>query len=370
MKEFLMDADVPAAEIIPPQPPAPNSASAPWPPQIVVQCGSGRLQRLFCWAGWCAFAVSLLVLLSWSFALQQYFDTTEGIQERHHSGEKGATNKVAIISVSGTIMDGSGFVKNQIDQVREDKNVKAVVVRVVSPGGTITGSDYILHHLNKLREEKQIPLVVSMGSIAASGGYYVSMAVGDQPRSIYAEPTTTTGSIGVLIPHYDLTGLLERFDVQDNSLATHPHKQMLSMTRPMTEEQREILEAYLDTAFVRFKDKIKQGRPVFRADPEALDQLATGEVFTAEQAKQHGLIDEIGFEEDAIERAMEMAGLEQSKTRVVKYERPPSLLDLSFWAEAKQARHPLDLASWFDLHAPQAYYLFTTLPPLVTHTRP
>jgi protease IV len=88
----------------------------PWPPQIVVQCGSGRLQRFFGWAGWCGFGASLLVLLSWSFAMQQYFDTTGGIQERYHSGEKHATDKVAIISVTGTIIDGSGFVKNQIDR--------------------------------------------------------------------------------------------------------------------------------------------------------------------------------------------------------------------------------------------------------------
>jgi protease IV len=365
-----MDADVPTAEMISPPPPNPSSTTAPWPPQIIVQCGTGRLQRVFCWAGWCGFGLSLLVLLSWSFALKQYFDTTDGITERHHSGEKYATNKVAIISVTGTILDGSGFVKNQIDQVREDKNVKAVVVRVVSPGGTITGSDYILHHLSKLRDEKKIPLVVSMGSIAASGGYYVSMAVGDQPGSIYAEPTTTTGSIGVLIPHYDLTRLLERFEIADNTLASHPHKQMLSMTRPMTDDQRKILEAYLDAAFVRFKDQIKQGRPVFRADPEALDQLATGEIFTAEQAKQHGLIDEIGFLEDAIDRAMEMASLDPSKTRTVQYERPASLLNLPWLAEARRSGNCLDLAAWFDLHVPQAYYLATTLPPLMNHLRP
>jgi protease IV len=365
-----MDADIPNAEVVSPQTPVPPQTSVPWPPQIIVQYGTGRLQRLFCWAGWCAFGVSLLVLISWSLALSQYFDTTEGIQERHHSGEKFARDKVAIITVSGAILDGSRFVKNQIDRVREDKNVKAIVVRVVSPGGTITGSDYILHHLTKLREEKQIPLVVSMGSIAASGGYYVSMAVGDQAQSIYAEPTTTTGSIGVLIPHYDLTGLLERFDVADNSLTSHPHKQMLSMTRPMTDEQREILEAYLDAAFVRFKDTIKQGRPVFREDPDALDRLATGEVFTAEQAKQNGLVDEIGFLEDAIDRAMQMAGLEESRTRVVRYERPPSLFGLTGLAEARHARHPLEPASWFDLHIPQAYYLATTLPPLLTYPRP
>ena len=361
-----METDIPTAEMAPSPPASSNSGSVPLPPQIVVHCGPGGFQRFFGWAGWIGFSVTLLVLISWSFAMQQYFDTTGGIQERFHSGEKHARDKVAIISVTGTIVDGSGFVKNQIDRIRDDEDVKAIVVRVVSPGGTITGSDYILHHLVKLREEKKVPRVVSMGSIAASGGYSVAMAVGDQERSIYAEPTTTTGSIGVIIPHYDLTGLLERFDIEDNSLASHPNKQMLSMTRPMTDEQRKIVEAYLDAAFVRFKERIKLGRPVFRKDPGALDQLATGEVFTADQAKQFGLIDEIGFVEDAIDRVIEMAKLNKSKIRVVQYERTASLFDVPWLVESQHARSRLDLASWFDLHTPQAYYLATTLPVLAT----
>jgi protease-4 len=363
-----MDHAPQTAEVVSRQQPAPISNTSASPPQIVVQCGSGPLQRFFAWAGWFGFSLSLMVLISWWFAISQYFDTTGGIQEKYHSGEKYASDKVAIISVTGTILDGSGFVKNQIDRIREDEDVKAIVVRVVSPGGTITGSDYILHHLSKLRDEKQVPLVVSMGSIAASGGYYVAMAVGDQEKSIYAEPTTTTGSIGVIIPHYDLTGLLERLDVADSSLATHPNKQMLSMTRPMTDEQRKILEAYLDAAFVRFKDRIKQGRPIFRKDPSALDQLATGEVFTADQAKKYGLIDEIGFVEDAIDRVMDLAKLKKSKTRVVQYERPASLLNLPWLAEAQVGRARLDLAAWFDRNVPQAYYLATTLPPLISST--
>ena len=100
-----------------------------------------------------------------------------------------------------------------------------------------------------------------MGSIATSGGYYVAMAVGDQPKSIYAEPTTTTGSIGVIIPHYDLSGLLARLDIKDDSLVSHPRKQMLSMTRPVSADDRRCLEAYLQDAFKRFKGVVKSGRP-------------------------------------------------------------------------------------------------------------
>ncbi len=234
------------------------------------------------------------------------------------------------------ILEGNGFVKQQIDRVRQDSDVKAVVLRVDSPGGTVTGSDYIYHHLQKLREERNIPLVVSMGSIAASGGYYASMAVGDQERSIFAEPTTTTGSIGVIVPHYDVSGLLAKYDVQDDSVVSHPRKQILSMTRPMSADDRQIIQQYVGDSFVRFKSIVKQGRPNLRrastgdelVDPTTGRDLATGEIFPAPKALQYGLIDEIGFIEDAIERAAQLAGLSSENVRVVEYQRPASLTNL------------------------------------------
>ncbi len=341
---------------------------------IVLQTGGGRLGRVACWLGWAGFAacaILLAVLLKMQdVAMDDYFDTTEGIEEKYHSGYKYGRNKVAIISITGAILNGKS-VKRQIDRIRDDDDVKAVVLRVDSPGGTIYGSDYIHHHLKKLRKEKAIPLVVSMGGIAASGGYYVSMAVGDQKKAIFAEPTTTTGSIGVMIPHYDLSGLLARFDVKDDTLVTHPRKGMLSMTRPMSEDHRQVLQAYLDEAFGRFKDIIKEGRPAFRMHPDALDQLATGEPFTAMQAKKHGLVDEIDFIEAAIDRAIELAQLDKGKTRVVELKRPSSRLEslLEIPGLIETNGQSLDLATWLDMNAPRAYYLATTLPPLVTNRR-
>lgn len=342
---------------------APPPTSNPIPPQINIHTGSSLLQRILCWLGWAGCLVFLVLFAGLSYSLREYFDTTDGIQERYHSGSKHARDKVAIITVNGVILEGSGFVKHQIDRVRDDANVKAIVVRVNSPGGTITGSDYIHHHLAKLREEKKVPLVVSMGAIAASGGYYLAMAAGDQPKAIYAEPTTTTGSIGVIVPHYDLSGLLTKFNVKDDSIVSHPRKQLLAMTRPVSDEDRKILQAYVDEAFTRFKTIVKGGRPVFREAPQKLDELATGEVFTANQAKNHGLIDEIGFIEDAIDRALELAKLDKDQTRVVEYKPPPSLLDIPFLDDA--SAEPSALTLLLELNTPKAYYLATTLPPLV-----
>jgi protease-4 len=293
----------------------------------------------------------------------EYFNTTEGITEKYHSGARFGSNKIAIIDVSGVIMEGDGFVKRQIDMVRDDLSVKAVVLRVDSPGGTVTGSDYILHHLNKLREERKLKLVVSMGSIAASGGYYVSMAVGDEPQSIYAEPTTTTGSIGVIVPHYDVSDLLKRFDVRDDSIASHPRKQMLSMTRRLSDDDRQIVQAYVMESFERFKSIVKDGRPAFKVDEAPLIEAATGEIFTANQAKQRGLVDEIGFIEDAIARVAELSGLKVEETRVVHYHRPPALFDLPMLASAAAKRRSSpSLSDILELNSPRAWYLAASWP--------
>ncbi len=333
------------------------------PPTVVVQTDGGGWRRRISWLGWAGFGFCALLLISQMIALGDYFDTTEGIQEKFHSGSRFARDKVAVITIAGVIMDGEGFVKQQIDRVLQDDNVKAVVVRVNSPGGTVSGSDYMYHYLTRLREEKKVPLVVSMGSMATSGGYYVSMAVGDQDQSIYAEPTTTTGSIGVIIPHYDVSGLLERFDIKDDSIATHPRKQMLSMTRPMDAEQRELVKAYIDESFARFKEIVRAGRPAFRDNPETLDKLATGEIFTARQALRHGLVDKLGFLEEAVERAIELGGLDKDQVRVVRFKRPASLLSLGGVAQSRSPQL-FDLNTLLELSTPRAYYLWTTLPPL------
>ena len=121
----------------------------------------------------------------------------------------------------------------------EAGNLKALVIRVNSPGGTISGSDYMLHHLQEFKKKTKVPIVVSMGAMAASGGYYVSMAVGDTPDSIFAEPTTWTGSIGVIIPHYNLAGLMKEVGIEEDEVTSHRLKGMGSIARPMTEEEKE-----------------------------------------------------------------------------------------------------------------------------------
>lgn len=335
------------------------SVERPMTPQIVIQQHDGRWSRWVSWLGWMGFLVTLPMLIGYGVRYQEYFDTSQGIQERFALGSQTAKNKIAIVDVTGLIMEGDGFVKKQINRIRNDAAIKAVVLRIDSPGGTVTGSDFIYHHLVKLRKDKELPMVVSMGSLAASGGYYVAMAVGDQEDSIFAEPTTTTGSIGVIIPHYDVSGLMERLDIKDDSIVSHPRKQLLSMTRRASEEDRAVMQSYVDATFERFKSIVQAGRPKFRERAEDLKRLATGEVFTAEKAKEEGLVDRIGFLEDAVARAAELAGLQNQNVRVVRYKPQPTVLD-ALGVEATASARESEL---LRLGTPRAYYLWSNALP-------
>ncbi|MEN1679562.1 MAG: signal peptide peptidase SppA [Planctomycetota bacterium] len=315
--------------------------------------------------------LAVLVIMSQAAMYQSYFNTAGGPQEKYASLSKTALKKVAIISVDGTIMEGEDFAKKQIDRVREDDSVVAAVLRINSPGGTVTYSDYLLHHLKKLREAKaengqEFPLVVSMGSLCASGGYYIAMAVEDQEDAIFAEPTTWTGSIGVIIPNYRIVEMMEKLGVDETSIASGEFKQMGSPTSEMSDEERKLFQELVDETFDGFKKVVYGGRPEFEANPEKLDELAKGQIFTANQALESGLVDKIGFIEDAVARAVELAGLTEDSVRCVKYAKTPAPLDALLGASAKETLAPRsDLRSLLNLSAPRAYFLYTTWPALL-----
>ena len=359
----------PAGRAVPPPPPPP-------PQKIILEQPGGMFGRFGKFL-WLALLISIMVNVTQKATYDAYFKpTTALIEEKYHSLSKVADDKVAIIRVTGTILQTEGYVKRQIDQVRKDENVKAIVLRVDSPGGTVTASDYLYHHLTKMIDERDIPVVVSMGSLCASGGYYVAMAVGDQEDVIFAEPTTWTGSIGVVIPHYDLSGLLESWHVTDDSIVSEKFKQLGSPTRKLNDEdraeERKVLQAMVDESFEGFKKIVLAGRPAFRDDPEALQTATTGQVFTAGQARELGLVDSIGFIEEAIDRAIELADLNKDDVRVVKYNRLGlGMVDLLMGPQARSSG-PLgfDLGALLDLTAPRAYYLCTSMSAILSNTKP
>ncbi len=350
----------------------------PQPPQIVIQQKESLFGRYgkFLLA---ALLIAIMVIVGMRASYHSYFNSASGPQEKYLDGSKTAAKKIAVINVAGAIAEGDSFVKDQIDRVRKDDHVVAVVLRINSPGGTVTYSDYLHHKLRDLAsgesregkgKGKPLPLVVSMGSICASGGYYLASAVGDTPDSIFAEPATITGSIGVIIPHYDLSGLLKTWSIEDDSIASHPLKDMGSLTKPMTKEERDIFQNLVDEMLADFKEKIKAGRPMFRDNPADLDAVATGQIFTAKQAVELKLVDKIGFTEDALERAAELAGVEVKNVRCVEYQRPPAALDaLLGTAAARPGAGRIDLQSLLELSTPRAFYMCTWLPGVMSGAR-
>jgi protease-4 len=240
------------------------------------------------------------------------------------------------------------------------------VLRVDSPGGTVSGSDEIHYRLAKLAKDRELPVVVSMGGIAASGGYYVAMANGGRDDVIFAEPATLTGSIGVIIPHFDVSQLLKKYDVRDDSITSGPLKEMLSLTKDrdpaLAEKERKILQALVDDMFARFKEIVQAGRP--KLDAAAVEKAATGQVFTARQAKDAGLVDRIGFLEDAVARAVELAGLTESTARAVKYTKPKGLLDEVLGGDRVPGSRA-SLEAFAELTTPRAWYLCSWWPAVV-----
>jgi protease-4 len=338
--------------------------------QIVIQERTSAFGRFGKWLA-LVLVMAVIAIISLYGRYQSYFSPSNAPQEKYHSLARYAPKKIAIIKVSGTIWDvEDGFVKKQIDRVREDNDVVAVVLRIDSPGGTITGSDYLYHHLRELVTKRELPMVVSMGSICASGGYYIAMAVGDEQDSIFAEPATWTGSIGVIIPHFDISTLLNGHGIRDDSIVSGPYKEIGAITKRLTEDERTILQKLVDVSFNDFKDKVVSGRPKFKDDPAALDAVAKGQVFTAKQALEHGLVDKIGFIEDAIARAAALANYSTDNVRCVKYEQSPSVLGALVGSEAQvPVRGDSDLARLIDLTAPRGYYLWTWLPTLISSSR-
>lgn len=357
------------------QRPTPADAGRTLPPPPIVLQQKGGLFGRFGKFLWIALALSILLNISQRVAYQDYFAPTEKIQEKYFARAKHARDKVAVIRVEGAILKGDGFVKHQIDQVRKDPHVKAVVLRINSPGGTVTASDYLYHHLKEMLRERELPAVVSMGGLCASGGYYVAMAVGQEKDCLFAEPTTWTGSIGVIIPHYDVSELLAHWHVKDDSIASGPLKQLGSPTRALTDadkaREQKILQAMVDETFARFKKVVLGGRPALDGNAKTFEKVTTGQVFTANQALRYGLVDRIGFLEDAIDRAIAMGKLDKDKVRVVKYTRQvPGVLEMLIGTQSRASVWPgMELGRLLDLASPRPYYLCTWLPALLSSAR-
>ncbi|MCD6186798.1 MAG: signal peptide peptidase SppA [Desulfuromusa sp.] len=226
-------------------------------------------------------------------------------------------DKIGILEVEGAISD-SRLMTAQIKEFREQSNIKAVVVRIDSPGGGVAPSQEIYTELKRLAEEK--PLIVSMGSVAASGGYYLAVAA----EHIFANPGTITGSIGVIMSFQNYQELMGKVGVQTEVVKSGRFKDIGSATRSFTEADRFLLQGVIDDVHQQFVEAISAGRnmPIDRLQP-----FVDGRIFTGRQAKNIGLIDELGTLDDAIKYAAKVAGIDEESDLVYPEPEKINLID-------------------------------------------
>ncbi|HUE30086.1 MAG TPA: signal peptide peptidase SppA [Verrucomicrobiae bacterium] len=202
----------------------------------------------------------------------------------------------------------------ELKKAADDERVKAVVLRVNSPGGGVTASDDVYGEIVRFKKERKVPVVAALGDVAASGGYYVACAA----DRIVAHPTTTTGSIGVIMTGLNLEGLLAKVGVRNQTFKAGEHKDILSPFRGATPEERRIVQSILDELHARFVSVVREGRP--HLDVSRLAELTDGRIFDARQALEAGLIDQIGDLHAALDATKAAAGVEEA--RIVAYRRP------------------------------------------------
>jgi protease-4 len=220
----------------------------------------------------------------------------------------GGSSVVAILPVRGVIDDRqAAFVRACVDRIEDRGNVDAVVLRVESPGGGVTASDEIAHEVERLRKTG-LPVIASYGSVAASGGYYVSCG----SDFIMAQETSITGSIGVIAQVMTFEGLMEKVGVEPVTLVARrsPEKSIANDAfRAWTDEDRAQITGLLDDAYDTFRTRVRDGRGRVLIDLDRLDDALRGGVYTAREALERGLVDGIGYLDDAIARAEQAAGV-------------------------------------------------------------
>ena len=233
--------------------------------------------------------------------------------------------KVAVVQVEGVIgtevsrgLDTEDIVRT-LSEYRDDPAIRAVVLRINSPGGVVAPTQEIATAVRRLREAKK-PVVASLGSVAASGGYYVAVAA----DRIYASPGTLTGSIGVVMQLANVEGLLKKVGVEYVVVKAGAYKDVGNFARPMTPEERRILQSLLDDVYDQFIGAVAEGRGL---DPQTVRSFAEGRIYSGRQAQGLKMVDDLGGLDDAIDAAAKMAGL-PGKPRVVYPRRRFSLRDL------------------------------------------
>lgn len=237
----------------------------------------------------------------------------------------GSSAKIVVISVDGLIANARApgllsagenkldVFTQQLERAAKDSAVKAVVLRINSPGGTVTGSDAMYEIARRFREESDKPVVASIQEVGASGGYYVSLAADE----IVSQPTSVVGSIGVIFNTFEFSGAMAMLGVRAEAIKSGELKDMASPFHELSPREREVMQTLVNEYFDRFRSLVAARRGL---DSERLAAVTDGRVFSGQQGLNVGLVDRLGTLDDAIDRAAELAGVKSP--RVVMYHRP------------------------------------------------
>jgi protease-4 len=253
---------------------------------------------------------------------------------------------VGIVELKGLIISSEQTLK-QLTEFRHDPNVKSVVLRIDSPGGSVGASQEIYKEVMRTNEVK--PVIASMGSMGASGGYYAALGA----ENIIANPGTMTGSIGVIVKLPNLEGLFEKIGYRSEVIKSGPLKDVGASNRPMSEEERKLMQDLIDNVYGQFVRDIAAARGM---EEDIIQELADGRVYTGEQALEVGLIDSLGNFTDAITIAADMGGLDIEAPRLIypKVDRKFSLFNLLTNAESLVDNfvplYPILSFEWTGIH--------------------
>lgn len=234
------------------------------------------------------------------------------------SGQTANGEGVGLVEVKGIILDPQETVK-QLQALGKNEQVKAVVLRIDSPGGVVGPSQEIHDAVKKLNLKKKV--VVSMGSLAASGGYYIAVPA----TRIYANPGTITGSIGVLMKFSNMEGLMDKIGMKAFTLKTGQYKDVGSPVRPMTNEEKEMLQSVIDSTHGQFIRAVAEGR---KLPVEQVRALANGRIYSGEQALALKLVDQLGTLQDAVEEAGRIGGIKGEPELIRPPKKKKVFLDL------------------------------------------
>jgi len=277
--------------------------------------------------------------------LNPFATTPHPLEEHVVSGTSGP--KILLVDISHTIQgeadegalgisrreSTTARVREELEQAAKDDRVQAVVLRIDSPGGTVTASDIVFHEIMTFKADRHVPVVADLLDMATSGAYYVALAADE----IVASPTTVTGSVGVVMYGVNLAGLMEKIGVKNQTIKSGQHKDIGSPLRKMTHEDRAILHGVLNQMQQRFLSLVRERRRTL--DPAAVQTISDGRIFTADQALQAGLVDKIGYLDDALRAAKSRAGM--TEARVVMYRRPEEFAENVYSSQA--ALHPMEM---------------------------